>query len=234
MPPRARAKGSRAEQIALLKAWIDQGADGPAGREARARPARPLGLPAARPSRRARRSRARWARNPIDAFLAAEQAKRGLKPQPPADRRILLRRVYLDLIGLPPTAEELAAFVADRSPDAYEKVVDRLLASPQYGERWGRHWMDVWRYSDWWGLGDELRNSQKHIWHWRDWIVESLNADKGYDQMVREMLAADELYPERPRPAARRPASWPGPTSGSTATPGWTRPSSTPARRSSA
>jgi hypothetical protein len=73
--------------------------------------------------------------------------------------------------------------------------VDRLLASPQYGERWGRHWMDVWRYSDWWGLGAEVRNSQKHIWHWRDWIVASLNADKGYDQMLREMLAADELYP---------------------------------------
>ena len=74
-------------------------------------------------------------------------------------------------------------------------MVDRLLASQQYGERWGRHWMDVWRYSDWWGLGAEVRNSQKHIWHWRDWIIESLNADKGYDQMVREMLAADELYP---------------------------------------
>src|SRR5437660_749642 len=84
------------------------------------------------------------------------------------------------------------------SADAYEKVVERLLASPQYGERWGRHWMDVWRYSDWWGLGAEVRNSQKHVWHWRDWIVESLNADKGYDQMVREMLAADELYPTDP------------------------------------
>src|SRR5262249_7017966 len=77
----------------------------------------------------------------------------------------------------------------------YKKVVDRLLASKQYGERWGRHWMDIWRYSDWWGLGTEVRNSQKHIWHWRDWIIESLNADKGYDQMLREMLAADELYP---------------------------------------
>jgi hypothetical protein len=97
---------------------------------------------------------------------------------------------------LPPTREELAAFAADNAPDAYERVVDRLLDSPQYGERWGRHWMDIWRYSDWWGLGDEVRNSQKHIWHWRDWIVESLNADKGYDQMLHEMLAADELYPK--------------------------------------
>jgi hypothetical protein len=108
---------------------------------------------------------------------------------------VLLRRVYLDLIGLPPTRAELHAFLDDRSPDAYEKVVDRLLSSPQYGERWGRHWMDVWRYADWAGYGAEVRDSQPHIWHWRDWIVESLNADKGYDRMVQEMLAADELAP---------------------------------------
>ena len=101
----------------------------------------------------------------------------------------------LDLVGLPPSPEELAAFLGDQAPEAYDKVVTRLLDSPQYGERWGRHWMDIWRYSDWWGLGAEVRNSQKHIWHWRDWIIESLNADKGYDQMLREMLAADELYP---------------------------------------
>ena len=78
----------------------------------------------------------------------------------------------------------------------YEQLVDRLLNDPRYGERWGRHWMDIWRYSDWWGLGQELRNSQKHIWHWRDWIVESLNDDTSYDEMIRQMLAADELYPE--------------------------------------
>src|SRR5262249_19066798 len=137
-------------------------------------------------------------RNPVDAFLAAEHVRRGLTPQPPADRRLLLRRVSLDLIGLPPTREELAAFAGDVDPQAYEKVVDRLLASPQYGERWGRHWLDVWRYSDWWGLGAEVRNSQKHIWHWRDWVIESVNADTGYDQMVRAMLAADELYPDDP------------------------------------
>jgi hypothetical protein len=133
--------------------------------------------------------------NPVDAFLAAELQKQGLVPQSAAGKGILLRRLYLDLVGVPPTRAEREAFLADLSPDAYEKVVDRLLASPQYGERWGRHWMDVWRYSDWWGLGAEVRNSQKHIWHWRDWIIESLNSDKGYDQMVREMLAADELFP---------------------------------------
>jgi hypothetical protein len=111
---------------------------------------------------------------------------------------VLLRRVYLDLIGLPPTRDELHAFLNDSSADAYERVVDRLLASPRYGERWGRHWMDIWRYSDWAGWGQQVRDSQKHIWRWRDWIIESLNADKGYDQMVLEMLAADELFHDAP------------------------------------
>ncbi|HEY7331223.1 MAG TPA: DUF1549 and DUF1553 domain-containing protein [Gemmataceae bacterium] len=133
--------------------------------------------------------------NPIDAFLAVEHKRHGLEPRPEASKPILLRRVYLDLIGLPPTAEELHAFLNDRSPDAFEKLVDRLLASPRYGERWGRHWMDVWRYADWAGYGAEVRDSQPHIWHWRDWILSSLNADKGYDRMVQEMLAADELAP---------------------------------------
>ncbi|HBU58702.1 MAG TPA: hypothetical protein DEB48_02550, partial [Verrucomicrobiales bacterium] len=81
--------------------------------------------------------------------------------------------------------------LADKRP--WEEIVDELLKNPQHGERWARHWMDIWRYTDWYGLGKQLRNSQKHIWHWRDWIVESLNSDKGYDRMVQEMLAADEL-----------------------------------------
>jgi hypothetical protein len=118
-----------------------------------------------------------------------------LTPQPEAARHVLLRRLSLDLIGLPPTGEEVAAFTNDTSVDAYEKVVERLLASPHYGERWGRHWMDVWRYSDWAGYGDKVRDSQPHIWRWRDWIVESLNEDKPYDRMVQEMLARDELAP---------------------------------------
>jgi hypothetical protein len=142
---------------------------------------------------------AQWVRNPIDAFLAAGHEKQGLTPRPEADRATLLRRVYLDLVGLPPTRQELHAFLADGSPDAYEKVVDGLLASPAYGERWGRHWLDVWRYSDWAGFMAEVRDSQPFVWRWRDWTVESLNADKGYDAMVREMLAADELTPEDPQ-----------------------------------
>ncbi|HEV3145471.1 MAG TPA: DUF1549 and DUF1553 domain-containing protein, partial [Gemmataceae bacterium] len=139
-----------------------------------------------------------WCRNPIDFFIAAEHEVHGLKPRPEANKAALLRRVYFDLIGLPPTPEELHAFLNDNSSDAYEKVVDKLLASPQYGERWGRHWMDIWRYSDWagWTGGNQIRDSQPHIWRWRDWIIEALNSDKGYNQMILEMLAADELYPE--------------------------------------
>jgi len=134
--------------------------------------------------------------NPIDAFIAAEHARHGLTPRPEASRNVLLRRVYLDLIGLPPTAEEMHAFLSDSSSDAYEKVVDRLLGDPRYGERWGRHWMDVWRYSDWAGWGMQVRDSMPLVWRWRDWIIESQNADKPYDRMIAEMLAADELSPE--------------------------------------
>ncbi len=138
-----------------------------------------------------------WNAHPIDAFIAAEHDARGLAPRPEASRAVLLRRVTLDMIGLPPTPDELHDFLNDSSPNAYEKVVDRLLSSPHYGERWGRYWMDVWRYSDWagWTGGKQIRDSQPHIWRWRDWIIESLNADKPYDRMVTEMLAADELSP---------------------------------------
>ena len=137
----------------------------------------------------------KWVRNPIDAFLAAEHHKRGLKARPAADPATLVRRVCLDLTGLAPTPELVRGFVADPSDRAYEALVDRLLASPQYGERWGRHWMDVWRYSDWDGFGAEVRESQPHIWRWRDWIVESLNRDVPYDRMIVAMLAADETDP---------------------------------------
>ncbi len=195
MPPTSEGDPLKKGEIDLLKAWIDQGAIGPADEKPETDPKDHWAFkPPLRPTV-PRVKNAGWVRNPIDAFIAAEHDRRGLVPQGAAEKRILLRRVTLDLIGLPPTREEVDAFLADTSPRAYEKVVDRLLNSPQHGERWGRHWMDVWRYSDWWGLGAEPRNSQKHIWHWRDWIVESVNADAGYDQLLREMLAADELYP---------------------------------------
>jgi hypothetical protein len=139
-----------------------------------------------------------WIRNPIDSFIAADHEIRGLEPQPEASREVLLKRVYLDLIGLLPTVAEQDAFLGDASPQAYDLLVDRLLDDPRYGERWGRHWMDIWRYSDWggWSGGNQIRDSQPHIWRWRDWIIESLNADKPYDQMIREMLAADEIASE--------------------------------------
>jgi hypothetical protein len=157
------------------------------------RPFDTLGPPPAVPVTR----NPRWVRNPIDAFIAAARDEKGLQPRPAARREVLLRRVYFDLIGLAPTPDEQRAFLADTSVHAYEKVVDRLLEDPRHGERWGRHWMDIWRYSDWagWTDGNQVRDSKPHIWRWRDWIVESINADKGYDRMVLEMLAADELAP---------------------------------------
>jgi len=193
MPP--EGESLTAPQVTALRTWIAQGAIAPSDEQPERDPRDHWAFRA--PVRPAipKVADARWNRNPIDAFVFAEYEKRGLKPQPPADKRVWLRRASLDLIGLPPTAIEQAAFLADESPEAMNKVVDRLLSSREYAERWGRHWMDIWRYSDWWGLGAEVRNSQKHIWHWRDWIIDSLHADKGYDQMLREMLAADELYP---------------------------------------
>jgi hypothetical protein len=181
------------EEIAALKAWIEQGAKVPADDSLEPDPRDHWSF------RTPKKPPIPGGGNPIDAFVAAKWKEKGLTPVQAADKRILLRRVYVDLTGLPPTHEQTEAFLKDTSADAYEKVVDSLLASPQYGERWGRHFLDVWRYSDWWGLGAELRNSQKHIWHWRDWTVESFNADLGYNEMLRQMLAADELYPTDPK-----------------------------------
>ncbi|MGE5194146.1 MAG: PSD1 and planctomycete cytochrome C domain-containing protein, partial [Deltaproteobacteria bacterium] len=195
MPP--EGEPLTAEQIAKLRDWINQGAKSPADKIPED-PAKPWSYqPPVRPALPAVQNAA-WVQNPIDAFIAAEHERKGLKPSPPATKPVLLRRVYLDLIGLPPTRAEMQAFLADESPDAYARVIDRLLDSPHYGERWGRHWMDVWRYSDWDGYGAEVRESQPHIWRWRDWIIESLNADKPYDQMIVEMLAGDEIAPDDP------------------------------------
>ena len=136
-----------------------------------------------------------WVRNPIDAFIAKAHEERSLRPRPKAKPEALLRRLYLDLIGLSPPPEAVTRYLADPSEKAYEQIVDELLAHPRYGERWGRHWMDIWRYSDWAGYKKAIRDSQRHIWRWRDWIVESLNQNKPYDRMIHEMLAADEIAP---------------------------------------
>jgi hypothetical protein len=186
-------------QVGLLRGWIAQGARSPAAEAPEADPRQHWAFrPPVRPDVPAVAVRdADWPRNPIDAFLAREHRRRGLTAAPRAQPHVLLRRVYFDLIGLPPTRAELHEFLADPSEAAYGRVVDRLLASPRYGERWARHWMDVWRYSDWYGRRavPDVLNSYAQMWRWRDWIVRSLNADKGYDRMVAEMLAADELAP---------------------------------------
>jgi hypothetical protein len=197
MPPESEGVRLSDGEVAALRAWIDQGAKAPP----EPTPADPRKHWAYQPPARAmipRPAKTDRAANPIDAFLAAGYASRGLKPSPPVARDLWLRRVYLDLTGLLPTGQERRAYLADSSANADARVVDRLLADPRHGERWGRHWMDVWRYSDWYGLGEEVRYSHPHIWHWRDWIVASVNADKGYDRMIEEMLAGDELAPDDP------------------------------------
>ncbi|MCA9134447.1 MAG: DUF1549 domain-containing protein, partial [Planctomycetales bacterium] len=137
--------------------------------------------------------------SPIDQLLDRAQRRAGVRPLAAAAEAIWLRRVTLDLTGIPPTPQALQEFQRDRSPQRKTRVVDALLASSDYGQRWGRHWMDVWRYSDWDGYKQQLRGSQRHIWHWRDWIIESLNKNKPYDQMIMEMLAGDELAPTDPQ-----------------------------------
>jgi hypothetical protein len=132
-----------------------------------------------------------WIATPIDAFVLARLEKDGLQPAAPADRRTLLRRVYLDLIGLPPTPEEQRAFLEDASPDAYARVVDDLLSRPQYGERWGRHWLDVVRFAE--TNGYERDGAKPQAWRYRDYVIDAFNKDKPFDCFLTEQLAGDEL-----------------------------------------
>lgn len=198
MPPEGQPLSP--EQIALFKSWIAGGATGPEGELPEPDPNQHWSFQTPRRPvvpQVAADANQNWVRNPIDQFISAKYQAEQLTPVAFASPEVMLRRVYIDLIGLPPTREELHAFLADPSEAAYQATVDKLLASPQYGERWGRHWMDVWRYSDWYGrrYENDVRNSYPHVWRWRDWIVRSLNEDHGYDRMLREMLAADELAP---------------------------------------
>ena len=134
-----------------------------------------------------------WVKNPIDAFILSKLEAQGLAPSRPADRRTLIRRVTFDLIGLPPTPEEVEAFANDPAPDAYEKVVDRLLASPHYGERWGRHWLDVARYADTRGYVFTEERRFPYSYTYRDYVIRSFNEDLPYDQFIVQQLAADRL-----------------------------------------
>src|SRR5262249_11127739 len=182
-------------------AWVKAGAAWPAGRVlspfelTTGRRAgfdwwslQPLWNPAPPPVRRPD-----WPRSPLDAFILAPLEARGLTPAPPAHRVTYLRRVKYDLLGLPPTPEEIDAYLRDASPEADARLIDRLLASPQYGERWGRHWLDVARFGESDGFeNDKLRD---HAWHYRDYVIDSFNADKPYPQFVKEQLAGDVLQP---------------------------------------
>lgn len=194
MPPADDGPRLTAEEIALLTAWIEAGAAAP-DEPIPDHPSRHWSfLPPVKtdvPS-----VSADWIRTDIDRFLAAEQQRIGADAVGETSPSMLLRRASLALTGLPPTPVERRAFLDDTSDAAFENAVDRLLESPRYGERWARHFMDLWRYSDPSGYGKEIRDGREHIWRWRDWIVDSLNEDKGYDQMIVEMLAADEVAPE--------------------------------------
>jgi hypothetical protein len=200
MPP--RGKKLAAGQITDLEAWIRMGAPDPRragaaphdadGYWARARrhwAFRPVQCPPLPPVQHPQ-----WLQSPVDAFVLAAMEKHGLAPSPPADRRALLRRASYDLIGLPPTPEAVAAFERDPAPDAFARAVDRLLASPHYGERWGRHWLDVARYSDSKGyVSNEADNRYFYAYTYRDYVIRAFNEDLSYDRFLIEQMAADQL-----------------------------------------
>ena len=144
----------------------------------------------------------RWVQTSIDRFILARLESLGQKPAPAADRPTLLRRMTFDLTGLPPTYAEVVAFERDRSPDAIERVLDRLLASPQYGERWGRHWLDVVRYAD--TAGETADIPVPAAWHYRNYVIDAFNADLPYTEFLREQIAGDILAEKEPRDSLRR------------------------------
>ena len=189
MPPGGKLAES---EIQLLSDWIrdgaawGSGAPAPQGRHwAFAPPQRPERPPLSYPD---------WARTPVDEFILARLDREAIKPSPPASKRALIRRAYLDVIGLPPTPERVEVFVNDQRPEAWSVVVERLLASRHFGERWGRRWLDQARYAD---SDGGSRDEPRHIWRYRDWVIDSLNRDQPFDQFVVEQLAGDLL--ENPR-----------------------------------
>jgi cytochrome c553 len=180
------------QQIAVLKAWIAGGAKGPGdsgGADHKTRSDHWSFQPIARPAVPAVKN-AGWVRNPIDAFILARLEKDGLTPSPAADRATLIRRLSLDLLGLPPSPAEVDDFLRDTRPDAYERLIDRLLASPHYGERWGRHWLDAARYAD---SNGYTIDSARSIWKYRDWVIAALNRDMPFSRFTIEQLAGDLL-----------------------------------------
>ncbi len=179
-----------AEEIAIIKRWISEGADWPDEFSIDAQKPRHWAYIAPKRASLPKISDTAWTKNPVDSFILAKLEQEKLKPSPAADKVTLLRRVHLDLTGLPPTIQETDQFLADKSPKAFEKVVDRLLASPHYGERWGRHWLDAARYAD--SDGFE-KDKQRSVWFYRDWVINAHNKDLPYNQFIIEQLAGDLL-----------------------------------------
>lgn len=206
MPPSGKLKD---DEINALTEWVKMGAPWPGAKISNAALAAQKGeffvgdalrnhwafLPVKNPTPPAVKNTA-WTRNPIDRFILAKLEEKGLAPAPAADRRTLIRRASFDLIGLPPSAEEVDAFVQDKSPNAWEKVVDRLLNSPRYGERWARHWLDVARYADTKGYVFQEDAVFHNAYTYRDYVINAFNSDKRYDRFIVEQLAADLAYPE--------------------------------------
>jgi mono/diheme cytochrome c family protein len=191
MPP-AGARLTAAE-VGILRAWIDQGAEWPEGVSVASRPSHWSFQEIARPTPPVVRNPA-WARNAIDDFVLAKLESEAIAPSPEAGKRQLIRRLSLDLTGLPPTPEEVRDFLADTHPDAYDRLVDRLLASPHYGEKWARYWLDLARYAD--SDGYEKDRTRPWAWRYRQWVIEAFNRDLPFDEFTIEQLAGD-LLPHR-------------------------------------
>ena len=183
------------QEIGLLRAWIDQGAkwSGPGAANEQAGEALTTDFWSFQPLKAASPPATNdpWVSNPIDAFILAGLRSKALRPSDPADRRTLIRRVYFDMLGLSPSPEEIARFIADGRPDAYARLVDRVLANPHYGERWARHWLDVVRFAE--SDGFEMNHERPNAYHYRDYVIEAFNNDKPYDEFVFEQLAGDTV-----------------------------------------
>ncbi|MEY3853827.1 MAG: hypothetical protein RI910_2807 [Verrucomicrobiota bacterium] len=204
MPPKGRLP---ADEVAILVEWVKRGAPDPRNGETAkaAKPKRTINLDEGRkfwafqtvanPAAPAVKDTA-WPKDPVDRFLLAKIEAKGLKPAGDADRHTWIRRVSLDLTGLPASAEEVLAFAADKSDAAYAKVVDRLLASPAYGERWARHWLDLTGYADMIGTSNEV--FAEHAWRYRDYLIQAFNQDKPFDQFIKEQLAGDLMPASSP------------------------------------
>jgi hypothetical protein len=181
-------------QIGILRAWIDQGVPWSKGGDAASGPARPMHWsfqPIQRPDPPRNLREESWVRNPIDRFVLAKLEHEGIDPSPAADRRTLIRRLSFDLTGLPPTVDEINAFLRDNRSDAFERLADRILDSPHYAERWARHWLDLARYAD--SDGYEKDYVRPNAWRWRQWVIDSFHQDKPFDQFTIEQVAGDLL-----------------------------------------